>query len=66
MESQQENGERVCVKQTSSKRPSILNDHAGIPSPVSKFTVGSPLPSGVCHTCPETVWLRKRRNVRVV
>lgn len=51
-------------RRTSSNRPSTLNDHAGIPSPVSTFVVGWSVP--VCHTCPDVEWLRNIRNVRVV
>lgn len=60
--------EPMEVQLTSSKRPSIFNCHAGIPWPVSKFG-GSAVPdAGVsdCHACPEDVWDRKRRSVRVV
>lgn len=48
---------------TSKILPSILSCHAGIPWPVSKLWVGSPV-SGCCHIWPETVWLRNIRSVR--
>ena len=53
---------------TSSKRPSTLNYHAGIPWPVSKFGASAVPDRGVsdCHDCPEDVWDRKRRSVRMV
>ena len=46
-------------------RPSIRSCHAGTFSPVSRFGFASPSPPSRCHTWPETVWLRKMRNVRV-
>ena len=58
----------IQVQLTSSKRPSIFNCHAGMPWPVSKFG-GSAVPDAEvsdCHACPEDVWDRKRRSVRVV
>jgi len=51
-------------KHTSNNLPSILNAHAGIPSPVSKFATGGTSPT--CHNWEETVWLKNIRNVRVV
>ena len=53
---------------TSSKRPSTFNYHAGIPWPVSKFGASAVPDRGVsdCHDCPEDVWDRKRRSVRMV
>jgi hypothetical protein len=48
---------------TSKTLPSTFSCHAGIPWPVSKLWVESPV-SGCCHTWPETVWLRNIRSVR--
>ena len=50
----------------SNNLPSILNCQAGIPSPVSKLGAVVASPEAFCHNWPETVWLRKIRNVRVV
>ena len=58
----------IRVHLTSSKRPSIFNCHAGMPWPVSKFGGSAAPVANVsdCHDCPEDVWDRKRRSVRVV
>lgn len=63
---------QLMGQRTSSSLPSILNCHAGIPSPVSGFNFASPSPvdtppsAPCCHACPVTVWLKKIRSVRVV
>lgn len=51
---------------TSSSLPSILNDHAGMPSPVSGLTLPPDSFAPCCHACPEVIWLKNTRSVRVV